>query len=714
MSGPGATVLAPATSSPHLAADSLLAAVLGSADPLASARRRAAELTALFLREQWLTLLDRVERLGPPGVGLPAWLGWRATYALHHLGHLRDAEAVAARVDERVDASSAADLARLYAIRAAVAWSRGEQAAHAHAERAAELDAAADGAARGVVEVALALLSAAAGDREANLRHYERAQAWAEQHGDDLTLERVRNNLASRALEEGDPETAVAQAIAGQQVNLRTGHQSGLALLRQNHAEALVALGRLDEALTAALQARAFYVSAGSPNAGGSWQLVGEIQAILGLATQAAASFRHAIDAAEVEGDVQILVPALAGLALVTAPRDPAGAVALVERIEHEPVAVRGAGVLTAAAWVHLCAQDAVRARACAELAVVEAGKVNDLTRMAELLELLCLLDGAPADDPRLREAAQLRHRIGDPIRIAVHRLVVAHLARDPVERRLATAELRAHGVVADAGQIAGQLHAVGVGATSAPVRIQSLGRFVVLCEGRPIEAGRWPSRKAHEALRLIAAHGPGGLSRARLGELLWPDARDVGNRLSVALSHLRVTLDPGRRHPSDHFLRTVDGRLCLAPERVEHDVDTFRSTAEAALARAAAPDAAADHDRVLAALETAASLYTGPFADGEDGDWAIDVRTELAGLARRVHRALAHQHLRHGTPDAAVPWLTRLLRSDPYDEPDHLAMITALLTAGRYGEARLAHQRYTERMGELGVPARAWVEVSG
>ena len=58
-------------------------------------------------------------------------------------------------------------------------------------------------------------------------------------------------------------------------------------------------------------------------------------------------------------------------------------------------------------------------------------------------------------------------------------------------------------------------------------------------------------------------------------------------------------------------------------------------------------------------------------------------------------------------------PWLTRLLSADPYDEPDHLALIGALRDARRYGEARLAHRRYAERMAQLGVPAQPWESLS-
>ncbi|MET3961745.1 DNA-binding SARP family transcriptional activator [Marmoricola sp. OAE513] len=220
------------------------------------------------------------------------------------------------------------------------------------------------------------------------------------------------------------------------------------------------------------------------------------------------------------------------------------------------------------------------------------------------------------------------------------------------------------------------------------------------------------PGPRARRTRRcaFIAAHGSTGISRARLAELLWPETRDVSNRLSVALSHLRATLDPDKAYGSDHFLRTESGRLVLAADWVEHDVDDFRRAAGSALGRYAdGPVAAAEESQAVAALEAAASLYTGEFADGEEADWVLEIREELDALARRVVRALALLHLRRGAADAAVPWLTRLLSADPYDEPDHLALIEALRVAGRYGEARIAHRRYAERMAQLGVPAQPW-----
>ena len=41
-----------------------------------------------------------------------------------------------------------------------------------------------------------------------------------------------------------------------------------------------------------------------------------------------------------------------------------------------------------------------------------------------------------------------------------------------------------------------------------------------------------------------------------------------------------------------------------------------------------------------------------------------------------------------------------------------HLALIGAFHDAGRYGEARLAHSRYLERMEELDVEAVPWESV--
>jgi DNA-binding SARP family transcriptional activator len=69
-----------------------------------------------------------------------------------------------------------------------------------------------------------------------------------------------------------------------------------------------------------------------------------------------------------------------------------------------------------------------------------------------------------------------------------------------------------------------------------------------------------------------------------------------------------------------------------------------------------------------------------------------------------RVARQLAADAHAVGDNDGAVRFLLRVLERDAYDEEAHLALVLALVDAGRHGEARRAFRVYRGRMDEVGV----------
>ncbi|MFC7480199.1 bacterial transcriptional activator domain-containing protein [Luedemannella flava] len=70
-----------------------------------------------------------------------------------------------------------------------------------------------------------------------------------------------------------------------------------------------------------------------------------------------------------------------------------------------------------------------------------------------------------------------------------------------------------------------------------------------------------------------------------------------------------------------------------------------------------------------------------------------------------RARRTLARLARRAGDTGAAVDHLLAILERDPYDEGAHRAVVDALVTAGRHGEARRAFDRYVAAMRSIGVP---------
>ena len=184
--------------------------------------------------------------------------------------------------------------------------------------------------------------------------------------------------------------------------------------------------------------------------------------------------------------------------------------------------------------------------------------------------------------------------------------------------------------------------------------------------------------------------------------DALWPgeDPVKVRNRLSVALSTLRAVLDPDKRFEPDQFVRADRDCVSLDLDNLVVDVEIFVHEASAGLAlRASQPGAASER------LEYAESLYAGDFLEEDPyEDWAVAVREEARAAYIASARALAEDAGAAGEHSAAASYLLRVLERDAYDEQAHLALVTALATAGRHGEARRGYRRYAGRMAEIGV----------
>lgn len=84
---------------------------------------------------------------------------------------------------------------------------------------------------------------------------------------------------------------------------------------------------------------------------------------------------------------------------------------------------------------------------------------------------------------------------------------------------------------------------------------------------------------------------------------------------------------------------------------------------------------------------------------------WSQPFREEARTTYLAVLRALAREKDEASDVDASVAAHLRILDIDPWDEPAHLAIVSALERAGRHGEAHRALRRYHARMAELGVP---------
>lgn len=186
--------------------------------------------------------------------------------------------------------------------------------------------------------------------------------------------------------------------------------------------------------------------------------------------------------------------------------------------------------------------------------------------------------------------------------------------------------------------------------------RIQLLGDFSVVDDGRIIPSGAWPRRHAAALVKLLALRPGRQLHRERVLDSLWPD--------------LDVDVAAPRLHKAAHFARKVIGRddaivlrgdvVTLLPGvEVEVDALAFDQAAEAALA-----------DGSVAAARAVLAGFTGELLPHDIYEpWLDDLRERL----RLRHLQLLRQ---------GELW-EDLLTLDPADEEVHLARMREQIDAG-------------------------------
>ena len=546
----------------------------------------------------------------------------------------------------------------------------------------------------------LAMLAALEGDRASNDAHYMRALDHAERAGDVLQIIRIRVNRGSRNLEEGAYEAAIVELDLAIRLADLGGFGAFRALALTNRGESRLRLGRLEEAIADLDAARLIYQRLGSDDVAYPLGILGDVYRERGDVALARAAYEEAARRGDAMGDLQALVPALAGLARVLAGDDPEQAGAPRQRAAGYGAGMGEAAALLAVGHVALAAGDrGGAARAAAQAGAAARGR-RDRARMAEALEL----EGLSAATERARHAAleqavAIWHELGNPLGEARAQLALA-LAL-PGERGTSAAreaEARLRELGARPQMAAGDPEPVrraspsrrsGAFACCARARRPALG--VALAQGaRPAE----DARGAPRAPRLARRAHRGAVARGGPRPLRQPP---VGGAQHAARRARRAS---GASTP------TTSSSPAPAPCRSTSTTSPSTSRPSCARRRRAwRCTTRASRTPAHARLSAAEAAYAGDLLE-EDlyEDWAVAAREQARDMYVRVARCLAADAHAAGDHDGAVRFLLRVLERDAYDEEAHLALVLALVDAGRHGEARRAFRVYRGRMDEVGV----------
>ncbi|MFI6921815.1 tetratricopeptide repeat protein [Nonomuraea spiralis] len=584
------------------------------------------------------------------------------------------------------------DRAMLLAWSASARWLVGEsvEATQLAEQALAMATLCQDERAAACAHTALAMVTHDAGDGAGSERHSALALAAAESSGDLLLSARVLANRAASRAEEARYEEAIADSdLSAQRADL-VGAPVQTAIALHNRAEALMGLGRLDEALADFRRARDIFSRVGSDKLGHPLAGLGKVYLERGELMHARISFENSLKHAEQLQNAHLTQTALAGLARVHAVDDPALAVRLAERAVAAGGGSSRVDALLAAGWVWAETGDRTKAGAYARSAHEAAVSRRDRAKMAEALELSAFTvaesPGGRAD--LLASAAEIWAQIGSPVDIARNAFARARLNGSGLDE--AEQELRRVGIRGPHSSGAGLLRAITLLDYDA-VRFCVLGGVRLSRCGSAVE---WQSRKARDLLTWLACQRGRTVAREAAMEILWPgeEPASCSNRLSVALSTVRSVLDPHRKFGPGEFVRADKYSIQLVGLRT--DVEEFLSAAAEALA-------SEDEDLLVAAE----ARYTGDVCeDSPYAEWLEPLREEARAVHQALLRVLASLAEEADDPDRAVRYLLRLLERDAYDEAAHLDLVRTLTGARRHGEARRRYRLYAEAMRELDV----------
>jgi DNA-binding SARP family transcriptional activator/ATP/maltotriose-dependent transcriptional regulator MalT len=646
----------------------------------------------------------------PDGHGYPPELAWR----MGMVHYLRAEPRAALDAFERADLTvgPAGDRVQVLAWTAAAHWMLGEaDAAGRYARQALGLAAeAGDPRALVCAHVAMAMSCTLSGEQPG--RHYEIALRGARQLGDVVQATRILINQTDDQLSRARYDRAFATARQGRRT-AEAGAPAGMVIVALcNEAEALGRLGHCDEAVERYARVVSMCQRLGIRRAAAALVGSAEVHRRRGWPMQARAALEEAVRLARGTGEIQALVPALAGLARVLARDEPTRAEALATEAAGLAEGPWLLPVYLAEGWVALHRGELTVAAALARQATEEARLLDQPARLAEALELTAAtLTDPEAAVPVLREAHRIWRDGGatidaDRITVTLGGLPGAGTAQRG-DALLARHRLAAAGVQATAMTVPlTTSHPDG-----ADIRIRVLGRFEVVIGGQPVPPAAWQSRKARDLLRILVSRRGRLIPREELAELLWPDidAARTAHRLSVLLSIVRAVLDPARSAPaplagsaSASVILANRAAVALDPLGVRVDVDDF--LAEVGHGCGLYEQGHASAARAL--LRAALAGYAGdPFDDEPYADWTAPVREQARWAYLRAHRTLARLARRAADPDDATGHLLAILERDPYDEEAHQLLIRTLTEAGRHGEAARARTRYHAALHHIGVP---------
>ncbi len=214
----------------------------------------------------------------------------------------------------------------------------------------------------------------------------------------------------------------------------------------------------------------------------------------------------------------------------------------------------------------------------------------------------------------------------------------------------------------------------------SGKITVQCMNCFHVFLPDSDAHEVKWRTKKAQELFAYLFHLQGKGVSKDVLIELLWPEA---GSKNAIALFH--TTLYSIRQVFSQEGLEDLIAyekkRYSLKMQLVDSDLAELTSYFKDSKACEEEP-------------ELIMRLYPGSYMGNSGYLWAYGMTKELENKYFKVLQSGAAKRIHQKRPDAAIPFLQRIIEADPYNEEVASQLILCLYQSGRQSDAKHQYDR--------------------
>jgi LuxR family transcriptional regulator, maltose regulon positive regulatory protein len=227
------------------------------------------------------------------------------------------------------------------------------------------------------------------------------------------------------------------------------------------------------------------------------------------------------------------------------------------------------------------------------------------------------------------------------------------------------------------------------------PLRVLTLGRFIILKDGKPVQFSRKVQQKPLAVLKAMIAFGGKRVNEEEIMDGLWPEADgDMAQQsFATALHRLRQLLGNEKAIQRQEGQLTLDDRFCWV------DVWAF----EAILEEAEAQWKKGGVEKAINLVEKATAIYRGPFLAKEiEQPWTISLRERLRSKFLRQVEKMGSYWQQGSHWENAVECYLKGLEVDDLAEEFYQGLMTCYHKLGRKTDVLGVYQRYRKTLSSV------------